>query len=227
DPRADQVAAQNRLLAGKTRMPAGTDVVLSIALVGADAVKEGLAKVGESFNEIGRAANANLSPANQALQSIASTLSIATRAVQTFGVALIGRDIVEFGARMLESAARIQEVAAQVGLATSSLQELQFAARQSGISSEELQTSLARFSRAIGEAASGNDVAIKAFHNLGVGILDAGGHLRSTESILNDVADAIEKIEDPAKRTAAEVELFGRSGFRLGELFKEGSAGLR
>ncbi|MBS4048579.1 MAG: phage tail tape measure protein, partial [Alphaproteobacteria bacterium] len=117
-------------------------------------------------------------------------------------------------------------MAEQLGVSTDALQAYQFAATQSGIKSEELNTALARLSRTVGEAANGSTNAIKAFRDLGVGILDAGGNLRATEDILGDVATAIAAIDDPARRAAAAVDFFGKSGQKLLPLLSGGKQGL-
>lgn len=130
--------------------------------------------------------------------------------------AVVGLEKV-FGAfrRSAEAVGNLGELAEQLGISTDALQTYQFAAAQSGTSTEQLEAAFIRFGTVIGDAAKGNDAAIKAFRDLGVGILDAEGKLRPTERILLDVADALKGTADPAARAAAAQDLFGRSGARL------------
>jgi hypothetical protein len=154
--------------------------------------------------------------------SVAALAGSFARLIPALSVgALIG-----FGKAALDSAGEIGEMAEQLGVSTDALQAYQFAATQSGIKSEELNTALARLSRTVGEAANGSTNAIKAFRDLGVGILDAGGNLRATEDILGDVATAIAAIDDPARRAAAAVDFFGKSGQKLLPLLSGGKQGL-
>lgn len=126
----------------------------------------------------------------------------------------------------LEAAGGLGEVAQQLGISTDLLQTLQFAGTQAGVSVEEINTGVARFTRIIGDASEGNKAAIDRFNQLGVSILDSAGKLRSTDAVLRDVADALARIEDPAKRAAAEVDLFGKSGQKLDTIFASGSAAI-
>lgn len=126
----------------------------------------------------------------------------------------------------IDAVGGLGELSEQLGVTTKALQVYQFAAAQSGISSAELSTSFQFLSKTIGEAAQGQKVALDAFNNLGVGILDSGGRLRPTTAIFRDIADAIQKIDDPAKRAAAAVDLFSRGGQRLLPILSQGSRGL-
>ena len=56
---------------------------------------------------------------------------------------------------------------------------------------------------------------IECLDSVGVKILDFRGNLRPTEDVMIDVAKAIIGIEDPAKRSAAAVDFFGKAGTRL------------
>jgi hypothetical protein len=102
----------------------------------------------------------------------------------------------------------------------------QFTAAQSGIKSGELEVAVSRLSRTLGEAAQGSDSAVKAFRDIGVGVLDASGKVRSTDAVMADIADRIQKIEDPAKRAAVAVEFFGRTGQRMLPMLSQGAAGM-
>ncbi|QEX18485.1 hypothetical protein FRZ44_37920 [Hypericibacter terrae] len=126
----------------------------------------------------------------------------------------------------LEAAGGLGELAQQLGISTDLLQTLQYAGTQAGVSVEEINTGVARLTKTIGDASEGNKTAIDRFNALGVSILDSAGNLRSTDAILRDVADALARIQDPAKRAAAEVDLFGKAGQKLDTIFASGSAAI-
>lgn len=119
----------------------------------------------------------------------------------------------------LNYAAAIGETSQQLGIATKSYQELSYAATQVGISQQELETGLSRLTRNIGQGA-------KVFGELGVAIRDTAGNSRATGDVFNDVAAKLGKIEDPAKRAAIEVEIFGKAGQKLDTLLSGGTAAL-
>ncbi len=114
-----------------------------------------------------------------------------------------------------EAAAGMGELAEQVGVTAETFQALQFAAVQNGIKTEQLETGLTKFSQKMGEAAEGSKEMIEALDKLGVKNLDAQGKLRPTEDLLTDVARAISEIDDPARRSAAAVDFFGKAGTKM------------
>jgi hypothetical protein len=179
-----------------------------------------------AFDQVDKKVNDSAKNMQGSVNKIDGSILALTRSFGALIPALSIGAILSFGKAALDSAGEIGEMAEQLGVSTDALQAYQFAATQSGVKSEELNVGLARLTRTVGEAANGNTDAIKSFRDLGVGILDASGNLRATEDILGDVATAIQSIEDPAKRAAAAVDFFGKSGQRLLPLLSGGRAGL-
>ena len=126
-------------------------------------------------------------------------------------------------------AGQIDELAkasGRLGLTVNELQSLQFAAGQTGVSSNELTKGLERFSRSIGETAQGIGSAKEEFEKLGISVTNADGSLRPTTTLLNEVSDGLKDVEDPAERVRIAFDLFGRSGVKLINTLKGGSEGL-
>ena len=117
----------------------------------------------------------------------------------------------------LDYASAIGETAQQLGVATTAYQELTYAATQTGVSQQELEAGLARLTRNIGQGA-------KVFGELGIAIRDTAGNSRDTGDVFNDVAAKLGSIQDPAKRAAIEVQLFGKAGQKLDTLLSGGTA---
>lgn len=126
----------------------------------------------------------------------------------------------------LDAAGGLGEMATQLGISASALQVYQYAATQAGMTTEEFATGLARLTRTIGDTVEGDKKAIDTFNRLGIGVLDAGGNVRSTEAIFRDVAQAMTGIDDPSRRAAVAVDLFGKSGQKLLPVLEGGAAGL-
>lgn len=144
-----------------------------------------------------------------------------------FGVTLGLVGLVQFGRHVIDTVGGLGEMAEQMGVTTQALQVYQFTADQAGLKQEQLATGLQFFTRRIGEAAEGNDEAIDSFRKLGIGILDAGGNIRPTESVLEAVAARLSEFEDPARRATAAAELFGaRGGARMLPMLTELSGGM-
>lgn len=129
--------------------------------------------------------------------------------------------------KSIDSADRLAKLSQQVGVSVESLGRLEFAAGLSGVETENLSTSLIKLNRSISEAAQGTAAQADAFAALGVSATSADGSLRPTEEVLNDLADSFSQAEDGVGKTAAAVEIFGRSGAQLIPLLNSGSAGLR
>lgn len=134
--------------------------------------------------------------------------------------------LLQVGKNAFDAVSGLDELAEQMGVTTYGLQTLQYSAVQNGVSLERLEGGVGKFSQRMGEAAEGSKEVIEALTNLGVKNLDAQGKLRPTEALMRDVAEAILKIEDPAKRAAAAVDLFGKTGARMLPMMADIAAGV-
>lgn len=126
----------------------------------------------------------------------------------------------------LEYASSLGEVAQQLGVTTTALQTYRYAATQVGLSQDEMDASLARLTRSIGDASNGTGPAAKAFQQLGISLRDSNGNLLSTERAMPLIAEALTKVQDPAQKAAILVDLFGKSGQKLLPLLSEGARGI-
>lgn len=123
--------------------------------------------------------------------------------------ALTTSSVSQFIQRNIEAAGSLGELAEQAGVTVGFLQAMQSAASQTGLSAEETQKGLGKLTAAIGEAARGSDTAVKSFRAAGIGVLEMGGHVRSTEAVLMDLADVIARTEDPQRRAAIANDFLG------------------
>jgi hypothetical protein len=118
----------------------------------------------------------------------------------------------------------LKDASEAIGITTDAMQELTYAAQLSGVSADLLQTSLAKLSKNLGDAAMGGSAAKKALDTLGL----SGASLASMplDKALGAVADKMSMIENPAQRAALATELFGKSGLAMVNMLADGSAGL-
>lgn len=137
-----------------------------------------------------------------------------------------GSEIVAAGKRALDYASSLGEVAQQLGVTTKDLQTYRYAATQVGVEQDEMDKSLAKLTRTIGEAKAGSKAQATTFRELGVAVQDANGRVYTAGELMPKLADAIGKIKDPATRARVEVELFGKAGQKLDTLLAGGSAGV-
>lgn len=142
------------------------------------------------------------------------------------GAAIVGGlksmlgEIVDLGGGLTDTSAKL-------GIGTGDLQRWQFAAQQTGVEAGALNGALTKFTRTIGEAASGNATAGDAFKALGIDVKNASGETRSSTDLMLSAADGLSKITDPAARARAAIDLFGKSGADLIPLLGQGEEGVR
>jgi hypothetical protein len=150
-----------------------------------------------------------------------------TLGVAIAGVATVG-GLAALTDRSISAADAIGKTADKigVGVGVEALQGLRFAAKASGVEQQTLDMALQRFTRRAAEAANGAGEAKNALAQMGIALRDQDGHLRRSEDLLGDVADAFAKIEDPAERVRLAFKLFDSEGVALVNLLRDGSDGL-
>jgi hypothetical protein len=121
---------------------------------------------------------------------------------------------------------KLESASMAAGLTTDKFQALAYAASQNAVSQEELGGALARFSRVLGSAKDGSKEAIAQFAKVGItrdqvmGFADAGDAMMA-------LADQVQGIQDPIKRTQVLMGLLGRGSANMTKLMSVGGAGIR
>jgi hypothetical protein len=112
-----------------------------------------------------------------------------------------------------------------LGLSFDELQQLKLAADLSGASTEQLAQAFGRAQITIGNAQQGSKSATDALRRLGLSVGELASLSASQQ--FEKIATAIAGIDDPARRSAAAVSIFGRSGVQLLPVFQELSQNLQ
>lgn len=172
-----------------------------------------LEKVGKSVGSLERRVVQSSNTIDTAFKFTAA--AVAARALYGF---------VKAGA---DASDQTKNFAAAVGLSVSELSKLEYAAKQSGGGTEELQAGLRELSKNMAEAAAGSKDAEAKFAAIGVRATDSSGQLRSVGSVLEEIADRFAGYKDGAGKAALAQELLGRSGTRLVGTLNNGKQGLR
>lgn len=167
-----------------------------------------LKKVSAEFGGLGRAAI-----------SAASTLT-------AFGGALSLGALVAQVKSVADLQDRFGKLAQQTGIGVQSLTELDYAAKLSDVSTEDLSTGITRLTSKMGDVAQGSKEAAAVFDSLGVKVKNNDGTLRSSEEVLKDIAQRFSEFADGSTKTAYAVEIFGRSGAKLIPMLNSGRDGL-
>lgn len=169
------------------------------------------------------------SSVRQSLRGMESAAMTARRALGTLGagvsIAAITTGLIRAGRAAIQYGDDMQKAAAKTGIAASTFSELAAAAKMSDVDVSSLATALKKMQVAVSQAGSGMKAPLGAFKALGIEI--ATFRRLAPERQFELIADRISRLKDPADRTRAAVELFGRAGADLLPMFEEGAAGIR
>jgi len=118
----------------------------------------------------------------------------------------------------------VHKMALRTGFAATTLSELAYAADISGADITMLEKGVKKMSKTIVDASYGLETYLRVFRSLG---LEVDELLRmSPEEQFFKIGNAIAEMENDTLRTAAAVDVFGRSGTMLLPFFKEGAEGI-
>lgn len=121
---------------------------------------------------------------------------------------------------------RIGKVASVTGFTTQQLQALRFAAEVAGVSSDQLDVALRRFSRRLGEAARGTGELLPALRRLNIAVRDGEGNIRDEFEVLKDFADGIKRTKSETAQLSLAFKAFDSEGAELVQTLVNGRAGL-
>ncbi|NLH78373.1 MAG: phage tail tape measure protein, partial [Acidobacteria bacterium] len=121
----------------------------------------------------------------------------------------------------------LDEMAVKTGVSVEMLTSLELAAKQNGVSMDQLATSIRMMYRSMNEAAEGTKKSADAYKRLGVNVRDASGKLKSGNEAFLEVADAVAKIQNPAERSAMAMKVFGRAGSEMLPMLEGGKEALK
>jgi hypothetical protein len=184
------------------------------------AIEAGAAPASAGLLRLGETAGKLRESLRTAVEQAASFRTIIGTLAGTTGVGLLLRNALDW-------ADALQDSADKLGINVEALQELRFAAQQTGIEADKLDQILTIFADGVANAAKGSGQAVDALHRLGVPLKDLQGNIRPIPDLLLDVADALQKVANPAERINLGRDLFGRDGAAFLNTLANGSQGLK
>jgi len=190
-------------------MAAIENFVLKIKVEGQKAVDDlskSVTNLGTTVGGFGAAAGKMTSAISGIVGSMGGLLGIAGTAATVF---------VGLGLKAITLADDLGDISDATGIAAGSLNNFRNSLVDAGGKTEDFSTLASKLNQNIGDAATGNEAAQKAFQKLGVFVRDAGGEVRNTGDVLRDAISKLAAIEDPATRAAMAVDIFGKSAAKL------------
>jgi len=179
---------------------AGTDYKLRIK--GQDDTKKAFNSVKGSVNSTGNAMNK--------LKGIIA------------GAFAVG-SIIAFSKHTLQLADDIGKVSDSLGVNTTFLQKFQFAAQQSGLTTEEFNKGMQNFTKMVGQAQLRTSEAGRSLEKLGVQVKNADGSVKGAEEVFLELFTALDNVGSQFEKNAILADLMGRAGVKLAVMGKDGS----
>jgi hypothetical protein len=154
---------------------------------------------------------------------------IASKIGKSIGVAIAGAatGIAYAVKQSIDAADELGNLSEKVGVGTEALSKLQYAAKLSDVSAEQLQQGLIKLSKSATQAAAGTGESIDAFVALGVELKKSDRTLKGTDELFTELAQAFSQFEDGPEKAAAAMAIFGKSGAELIPLLNQGEQGIK
>lgn len=120
----------------------------------------------------------------------------------------------------------LNDSAARLQISTDALQELQYAAKLSGVEAGQLEAAIGALTRSLQGVSEGAEKPTAVLADLNVQAKDAEGNMRSFADLLPEIADGIAELPNDTDRAGAAIRLFGRGGLALLPMLKMGREGI-
>ena len=155
-------------------------------------------------------------------------LDSVSKAAFSLGGAISAAGLVAYTKSIIDAADALNEMSERTGISVENLGRLQYAAKLSGVESEQLGKAMQSLSGEIVAAAGGSESAIAKFKRLGVSVLDTTTkQIRPANAVLLDLADAFALLPEGTERSARAAELFGaKLGGVMVPFLAQGRAGI-
>jgi hypothetical protein len=114
------------------------------------------------------------------------------------------------------------ELSESTGVSVEALARFNKAAAVSGTDLDGVSKGLVKLSKAMVDAATGGKASAATFQALGINVRDANGQIKSSDTVLLEIANRFKAMADGPEKTALALRLFGRSGAELVPLLNMG-----
>ena len=169
-----------------------------------------------AFNKVTRSLRSISTASLNMAKSVARGAAMAAAAVAAMGFAL---------SKQVEKIDNVAKTARKLGTTVSTLQELQYAAERTGVSSTTLDMAMQRLTRRVSEAAGGFGEAKGALRELGLNA--AKLEKMPLDKQMEALADAFEGVDSQADKVRLSMKLFDSEGVALVNTLGAGSQGLQ
>jgi len=172
----------------------------------------GLSSAGQGLGRIfSGGLSQGISGIGASVAGLINPVTVGIAAVVGFGAAAaaVARGLVDLEDRV----EKLGNTADKLGVSFEFIQTLEEAGNRSGVSIESVSTAFGKLQKVLAGADEESKAATEALSKLGVSFADIEN--LSPEEQIRLIGEKLQGIEDPAKRTAAAMQIFGKSGADL------------
>ena len=148
--------------------------------------------------------------------AVGAALAVAGTAAIDAAFAVAQKTVKSFG-DALDMGGRLEDLSDRTGVAVDKVMLLERAFQNTGVGADSLGPIINKMQKAIVDAGDGTSAAADAFTKLGLPLSEL--QKLSPDEQLRAIGKAIAGIPDPAERAATSMEIFGKSGGALNQLF--------
>jgi len=165
---------------------------------------------------------------DKSLGSVKSTMVGVAKVAAAVAGAFIAVGTAAFGMAVATATAgdEASKAAKRIGVTAEEMQELTFAAGQSGAAMADVEVGFRTLARNALMASQGTGEAAKAFKRLEVDATDSNGELKGSLDLFTELAGALGGLTNEQERSALAQQLFGRGGAKLLPLLTAGAGGI-
>jgi hypothetical protein len=161
----------------------------------------------------------NSSHFNSAIESVENKLKSINfvNIAKKISLAFIGvaGGALALGVSTAKTVDEMQKLANQIGIDTTTLQELELAAQNSGLQVDELSNSFSKFSKYTGDVALSSSGTSAEFRKLGINIKNSNGQIKDIDILYGEAAQKIDNLSNKSLKASLSNKLFGTSNIDL------------
>jgi len=183
-----------------------------------DGIERGLNEIQNSLKKIEKSGADSGESFGGSFSKMAGAVAVGQAAVNVFGSVVNGvfaaaQKVVEGFSAALDLGGTLSDLSASTGESAGNLLLLQRAFDNTGAGADKVGPALAKLQNNIFGAGEGSKEAVAAFGRMGLSMEDLAGKTPTQQLAL--VASGLTSIEDPTKRAATAIDVFGKSGAEL------------
>lgn len=167
-----------------------------------------LAAAGKTADAFGAKAKTAFGEASKGADTLTSGAEVLNKKLESMTSLIVGIGFAEFVRSAIEAGSATAEMAKAMGVATSTMYEMQLAAVPAGMSNEKLGAMMSKMEINAQAAVEGNLKLRDSFAKLGVSTDYMRSH--SADEVFNQLAKSLAGITNPAQRAALAMEVLGK-----------------